>query len=128
MPALDARWLSTMVNEYTSKYKFAFTFEGTKFDRDERLTRAEKLANRGIFIDQLYASAIGKNKFELESLMQMSKNSSFYDLLRLPPNSNTKSLGGEEGDVDGTGHRKPVEEVAESTERKADYGGDGGEE
>lgn len=114
-------WLSTMINGLTKKYKFAFTFVGTRFDREERLNQAEKLANRGIFIDQLYASAIGKNKFELEALMLMSKHSSFYDLLRLPPNANTKSLGGE--DVDGSGHTKPVEEVAESTERKADYGG-----
>lgn len=119
-----AAWLSTMVNQLTEKYKFTFTFDGTKFDRNERLERAEKLANRGIFIDQLYASAIGKNKFELEALMLMSKNSSFYDLLRLPPNSNTKSMGGE--DVDGSGRKKPVEEVAESTERKTDYEGDEG--
>lgn len=119
-----AAWLSTMVNRRTKKYKFTFTFEGTKFDRDERLNRAEKLANRGIFVDQLYASAIGRNKFELESLMLMSKNSSFYDLLRLPPNSNTDSLG---GDSDNGGSRKkPVEEVAESTERKTDYEGNEG--
>ena len=121
-----ATWLSTMVNERTKKYKFAFTFEGTKFDRDERLNRAEKMANRGIFVDQLYASAMGMNKFELESMMLMSKNSSFYDLLRLPPNSNTDSLGGD-SDMGGS-RKKPVEEVAESTERKADYGGDEGEE
>ena len=66
------------------KYKFSFKFSGTKFDKEERLERAEKLANRGIFIDQLYASALGLNKFQLESLLQMTNNSSFHKSLRFP--------------------------------------------
>lgn len=119
-----ATWLSTMINHMTKKYKFKFVFAGTRFDREERLERAEKLANRGIFIDQLYASAIGKDKFELEALLQMSKHSDFYDLLRLPPNSNTDSLGGGSFDDEPQRARKPVEEVADETARKDDYEGD----
>ena len=117
-----ATWLSSMVNSRTKKYKFAFTFSGTKFDKDERLEKAEKLANRGIFIDQLYANAIGINKFELETLMQMSNKSSFHDLLRLPPNSNTDSVGGSA--ITGGKQKKPVEDVADGTARKDDYEGE----
>ena len=117
-----ATWLSSMVNARTSKYKFSFVFNGTKFDKEERLDRAEKLANRGMFIDQLYANAIGLNKFELESLMLMSNNSLFQKSLRLPPNSNTDSFGG--ADKEGGRTRKPVEEVADGTARKDDYEGE----
>lgn len=117
-----ATWLSSMVNNLTKKYKFKFTFFGTKFDKEERLEKAEKLANRGIFVDQLYANAIGINKFELESLMQMSNSSSFHDLLRLPPNSNTASNGSTTSE--GGKERKPVEEVADGTARKDDYEGE----
>ena len=117
-----AIWLSSMVNARTSKYKFSFTFLGTRFDQDERLERAEKLANRGIFVDQMYASAIGLNKFELESLMQMSNSSSFHESLRLPPNSNTASIGGSTNE--GGRQKKPVEDVADGTARKDDYEGE----
>ena len=119
-----AVWLSSMVNHYTKKYKFKFTFSGTRFDREERLERAEKLATRGIFIDQLYANALGVNKFELEGLMQMSATSDFHSLLRLPPNSNTDSMGGLVSDSDGDRQRKPVEDVADETARKDDYEGE----
>ena len=111
-------WLSTMVNKLTSHYKFKFAFKGSQFDKQERLDEAEKLANRGIFVDQLYANAIGKNVFELHDLMSMSKHSSFYDLLRLPPNANTASMGSVGGrpNVD-------VVDAADSTLRNDDYEG-----
>lgn len=115
-------WLSSMVNSLTKRFKFSFKFSGTKFDKEERLERAEKLANRGIFVDQLYASAMGINKFELESLMLMSNSSSFHESLRLPPNSNTASSG----DTKSVGgrQRKPIEDVADGTARKDDYEGE----
>lgn len=110
-----ATWLSTMVNTLTEKYKFAFHFSGTQFDREDRLSTADKLANRGIFIDQLYANAIGKNVFQLHSLMAMSQHSNFYDMLRLAPNSNTASTGE-------TGRpNKDIGDIADSTERSDDY-------
>lgn len=113
-----ATWLSTIVNTLTKHYKFKFKFEGNQFDKDDRLGRAEKLANRGMFIDQLYANAIGKNVFELHDLMAMSNNSNFYKMLKMPPNSNTNS-GGDK--LDAGRETKKIEDVSDERERNDDY-------
>lgn len=110
-------WLSSYINTLTDKYKFKFTFEGTKYgaSRKDRLENAFKLANAGIILPQKFAAALGMNIFELQDQIEMGRADNFIDKLYLLPNTNTKSLGGEVG--------RPalsVEEASESTLSKLD--------
>lgn len=109
------RWLSSMINHFTKKYKFNFKFEGTKLDDNREMRRkvAQEYANMGIFNEQKLAAAWGMDIFELTSQLEMGANSGFFNLLRLPPNAHTASLG--------SVGRPKADSVADSTERSIDY-------
>lgn len=90
-----SKWLSTMVSSLCTKYRFIFTFKGTKYKEDIKFRRElvkENIA-MGIWDDQEIASSLGMNVFELEEHLQSSKKSKIFNLLRLPPNANTMSMG-----------------------------------
>lgn len=112
-----AKWMSAYVNTLTEKYKFKFSFEGTKYEasRKERLDNALKLANAGIVLPQKIAAANGMNVFEMEDQIKMGRSSGFKDMLYLLPNANTASLGGEAGRPE-----LDASEASESTLSKLD--------
>lgn len=91
-------------------------FEGTNFssDRELRQTTAMNYAKMGIFNEQKLAAAWGMDIFQLQSQMEMGKKSKFFDLLRLPPNANTASMGSADGG------RPKVDIPSDSTERSLD--------
>lgn len=109
------RWLSSMINHLTKKYKFNFRFEGTKLDsnRETRRKTAQEYASMGIFNEQKLAAAWGMDIFELTNHLEMGMNSGFFELLRLPPNAHTASLG--------SVGRPKTDSAADSTERSMDY-------
>lgn len=112
------KWLSTMINYFTKKYKFNFKFEGTKYsdNRKTRLDTALKLADKGIVMPAKIAAAIGVDVFEMKELIQQCKYDDFQDLLYLLPNSNTKDFGS------ASGIGRPKTEVpSDSRERSDDY-------
>jgi DNA-binding ferritin-like protein (Dps family) len=111
------RWLSSMVNYFTKKYKFNFHFKGSKFtsNREKRLERALKLADKGIVDFQEIASACGQDIFEFEEKLMFSSNSNIWNNLRLLPNTNTKDMG------DSEVGRPKTDTPADSTERSDDY-------
>lgn len=111
-----ATWLSSQINFFTEKYKFKVVFEGTNFssDRELRQTTAMNYAKMGIFNEQKLAAAWGMDIFQLQSQMEMGKKSKFFDLLRLPPNANTASMGSADGG------RPKVDIPSDSTERSLD--------
>ena len=114
-----AKWLSTEINWFTTKYKFKFVFEGSKYsdNRQKRLDTALKLADKGIVMPAKIAAAVGMDIFEMTDLIQQSKVSGFQDLLYLLPNSNTKDMGTiSSGD---TGRPK-VEVPSDSEDRNLD--------
>lgn len=113
-PQLET-WLSSEINYFTHKYKFKFKFEGTKFyqDRERRKKAAIEFANMGLFNEQKIAAAWGMDVFDLKAQLEMGKSSGIFDLLRLPPNANTASLGTEDAG-------RPTSEVpSDSRERDA---------
>ncbi len=89
-------WLTSFLNSFTKKYKFKFTFSGSNFwrSRKDRLDNADKLANRGMFIPQLYANALGYDPFTFEQMLAQSKYSDTQKLLQLPLNANTTAQNG----------------------------------
>jgi hypothetical protein len=107
---------TTFVNSLTKKYKFLVTFSGSNFwkSRERRFDYAEKLANKGMFIPQLYASALGQNPFVFEEMLRDSKKSDIQNLLQLPLNSNTKDYG------TNFGGRPKTEIPSDSTDRNLD--------
>lgn len=90
-----ATWLSTIVNTFTKKYKFQFTFEGTNLtqNRKERLDNSMKLADKGMVNFQKISSAMGMNVFEFEEQLAYSGKSKIWESLRLLPNVNTANSG-----------------------------------
>ena len=111
------KWLSTMINHFTKKYKFKFKFEGSKFseNRKTRLDNALKLADKGIVMPAKIAAAVGMDIFEMKELIQQCKFDGFQDLLYLLPNSNTKDMGTQNSGRPGTSM------PADSTTRSDDY-------
>ena len=119
-----AKWLSTKVNSFMSKYKFKFIFEGTNFssNRKERLDTALRLADKGISLPQKIAASIGMNIFDLEEQMESSNDGFFRDDLYLLLNSNTKDYG------ENVGGRPQADIPNESTDRNDERIIKGGEE
>ena len=119
-------WLTSFVNWLLetngNKYRFTFTFEGTKFTRNrrERLDVSLKLADKGIVLTQKIAAAIGMTPFEFEEQLKMGFYSDFRENLYLLLNSNTKDYG-ENGDIGRP--NKDIADVSESRERSDDYMG-----
>lgn len=111
------KWLSTMINHFTKKYKFKFKFEGTNFseNRKNRLDNALKLADKGIVMPAKIAASMGMDVFEMTELIQQCKYDGFQELLYLLPNSNTKDMG-----TQGAG-RPGTSVPADSTIRSDDY-------
>lgn len=111
------RWLSSMVNYFTKKYKFNFKFEGTKYssNRKARLENALKLADKGIVMPAKIAAAIGTDIFEMKGLIEQCKYDNFQDLLYLLPNSNTKDYGSS------SSGRPKTDSPSDSLERSDDY-------
>lgn len=114
-----AKWLSTEINWFTTKYKFKFVFEGSKYsdNRQKRLDTALKLADKGIVMPAKIAAAVGMDIFEMTDLIQQSKVSGFQDLLYLLPNSNTKDMGTSSSSDTG---RPKVEVPSDSEDRNLD--------
>lgn len=117
------KWLSSMVNFFTKKYKFSFKFEGTNYstDRKDRLDNALKLADKGIVMPAKIAAAMGMNIFEMKELIQQCKYDNFQDILYLLPNSNTRDYGS--ATITG---RPKTDTPSDSLERSDDYVGGGG--
>lgn len=111
------RWLSSMINYFTKKYKFNFKFKGSKFksNREKRLDAALKLADKGLVDFQEIASACGENIFTFEEKIMASSYSPIWGKLKLLPNSNTKDYGST--DVG----RPKTETPSDSLERSDDY-------
>lgn len=111
-----AKWLSSQINYFTKKYKFEFKFEGTKFpqDREKRKKTAIEFANMGLFNEQKLAAAWGMDVFELKGQIEMGHSMGLFNLLRLPPNANTASMGSS------LGGRPNAEIASDSTERNLD--------
>lgn len=112
------RWLSSMVNYLTKKYKFNFKFEGTKYssNRKARLENALKLADKGIVMPAKISAAIGMDIFEMKGLIEQCKYDDFQDLLYLLPNSNTKDYGSS-----ADAGRPKTDSPSDSLERSDDY-------
>lgn len=111
------KWLSSMINYFTKKYKFSFKFEGSNYktDKKDRLDTALKLADKGIVMPAKIAAAVGMNIFEMKELIQQCKYDNFQDLLYLLPNSNTKDYGSN------TSGRPKADVPSDSLERSDDY-------
>lgn len=115
-----SNWATTIVNSLTGKYKFKIMFGGSNFwdSRKERFDYAGRLADRGMFIPQLFASSLGYNPFDFMEMLADSKNSNIQDLMQLPMNTNTKDYGEQ-------GNDSLVEDTpADSSERDDDFGGE----
>lgn len=111
-----ATWFSTLVNSFTKKYKFQIRFSGSNFrkSRETRFKNAETLANRGMFLPQLYSNALGMSPFEFENMLKESKESDIQKWLQLPLNANTTAQ-----QIDGVG--RPRNEIAsDSQDRNLD--------
>ena len=110
------KWLSSQINFFTKKYKFRFKFEGTKFhqDRERRKKSAIEFANMGLFNEQKLAASMGMDVFELQGQLEMGHSSRIFNLLRLPPNTHTASLGSVESG------RPSTEVPSDSAERNLD--------
>lgn len=95
-PQFEA-FLNYNVNRFTSKFKFRFHFQGTKFfnNRQQRLDNQLALAPLGIVLPQQIAASLGLNMFELERQLEESKGSGF-DKKLLPLVSTFQQTGKED--------------------------------
>ena len=98
-PQFEA-FLNYNVNRFTSKFKFRFHFQGTKFfnNRQQRLDAQMALSPLGIVLPQQIAASIGLNIFELERQLEESKATGFdKKLLPLVSAFQQKAGGAEAG-------------------------------
>jgi hypothetical protein len=88
-----AEFLEYYVNKKTKKYKFKFMFEGTEFstNREDRMTNAIRLSEKGMFLPQKFAAAIGMSIIDMQRQLEMAKAENFLDILQLPPSVFTSS-------------------------------------
>lgn len=110
-------WLASMVNTLTKKYKFAFTFKGTKFkdDRKDRLENSLKLADKGMVDFAEIACAIGEDVYTFEDSITESAYSPIWNKLKLLMNTNTSS-----GSSSSSSGRPMTDNPSDSTDRKDD--------
>lgn len=84
-------FLDYVVNQKTKKFKWKFTFVGSK-DQESRARRQETAflyADHGIVLPNEIASALGLNKIELERELDEAKATGFTDKLMMLLNINT---------------------------------------
>ena len=76
-------FLNFYINKRTKKYKFKFMFEGfeTKTNREERFESVNTLAEKGMVLEQRFASAIGLSPFDFRRLLEEGKATGFVDKL-----------------------------------------------
>ncbi len=93
-------FMNYWINKKTKYFKYNFWFEGNDYylSRQQRLERANGLADKGIVLPQLYSSAIGMKPHDFIRMMQESKATKFTDMLT-PIMPAGKGLVGTEGGV-----------------------------
>lgn len=111
------RWVTSMVNSLTEKFKFKITFSGLEFssDKKEQFEKAQKMSTIGLTDFQLYANALGMNIFEFEERITSSSFSPLWKKMKLTLNSNTKYTGEED-----KGGRPQADVPSDSTDRNLD--------
>lgn len=104
-------FMNFFVNKLTKKYKFNFHFTGCSYDfeRDKRLDRLCKIADRGLVLGpSAWAAALGYKPQEFERLMDESNFSDFKDKFMLMLNANTTAQSEKAG--------RPTKESGELSE------------
>ena len=89
-------FLNFYVNQLTKKYHFKFTFDGCSypFEREYRVDRIMKLADKGMVLTpSAYASAFGFKPQDFERMLQESKWSGWNQYWQLPLNASTTPGG-----------------------------------
>lgn len=92
-------FLNYFGNKLTRKFKFSFIFDGCsyEFDKEKRLDRLLKLADKGMILDPTaYAFAANMRPQEFERALAYAQSSEWYLKLGLFPNANT-TAGSERG-------------------------------
>lgn len=114
-----AKWLSTMINATTKKYKFNISFNGTNrsTDQKQRLDFSLKLADKGMVDFQAIANGMNLDIFEFEERLTSSSKSKLWNKIKLLPNANTASFGSLEAENSG----RPQKTIAsDSADRNND--------
>lgn len=90
-------FLNFFANQLTSHYKFKFTFDGCSypFERQNRIDKIMKLADKGMVLSpSAFASAFGYAPQDFERMLEESKWGGWGKLWQLPLNTNTTSSNG----------------------------------
>lgn len=89
-----ANILEYLVNQRTKKFKFKFTLQGFNLatDREERLNLAQKLADNGIVLEQLFSSAMDMSPFDFRRHLEETKANNFVE--SLTPLLKSNQMGG----------------------------------
>ena len=93
-------FLNFFANKLTKKYKFKFIFDGSnyRFERESRLERLMKLADKGIVLGpSAWASVMGYAPQDFERLLDETNYGDFSTKWRLMLNTNTSKDGGSGG-------------------------------
>jgi hypothetical protein len=87
-------WLNFHINKRTKKFKFKFMFEGfeTYTNREERMKNANTLAEKGIVLEQKFASAVDMSPFDFRRMLEESKANGFVE--KLTPIINASQMSG----------------------------------
>jgi hypothetical protein len=87
-------FMNFTINRKTKKFKFKLWFDGfeTSVNREERMNKANALADKGIVIDQLFALAADINPFDFRRMLEETKANKFVD--GLTPILNSAQLSG----------------------------------
>lgn len=115
-----SNFMEFFANKVTKKYHFKFIFNGSNyiFEREKRVDRLFKYADKGIVLNSsAFASAIGMPPQDFErSLMEGHNDPNFISNLSMLLNANTTKDGG-------TGGRptKELDELTESGENSQTY-------
>ena len=95
-----SNFLDYYVNKLTKHYKFHFEFTGCSypFEREHRIDKLIKMADKGIMLGpSVWASAYGMRPQDFERQMMEAKYSGWDKLWKLPLNTNTTAGSGSEG-------------------------------
>lgn len=92
-------FLNYHINKRTKKYKFKFKLQGSEFDLDKqnRLDRAMSIADKGLVLPHLFASALGMLPRDLERMLEEANATGFADKLIPLLNIYNQSPSGDNG-------------------------------
>lgn len=115
-------FLEFWANKRTKKYKFKFIFEGLnfEFERNKRVERLFKFADKGIVLNSsAFASAIGMTPQDFDRSLSEGHSGDFVSKLTMLLNVNTTKNGGSGSSSGGDG-RPQQEEVTDSGQQNRD--------